>query len=720
MNIHHLRNKSRTITMIMCITLIFSLVPFPQRNIYSVKAETPSYDGILELNKPVTIFLSYDLQHGSREATYQFTPAESCDYTFYSISNEATACYLRSSNGTMLDYDYTHHGSRGNFSLTCSLSAGSTYYFTAQFSETSSTEGSFDICLRKTVDKSSYEDAASVSLSPSGIAESISTMGQSLYVTFTPAVTGKYAIYQLPSCNCPDQKVHQENCTYLQDLCITVSQKAYNNESALETLYYSTSSDKENGFLIYDVFQANTTYYFEISCITGNKTGDFKLGISEKLSDAPVESWSIDEERELTLENSYESLFFQTAIATSITLSSPDSTYVSAELLDSTGKVLSQSTFGDLRLNYTDTIASGNYYIRIYTSENLTQSFHLSKVCPATPAPTVSLSSSPVTSIPPQDTKSPEASSTAPVTSVPDVSAPPVYTPSVSKDPDSSNAPTINPSVSMTPDIPHESLTPGISSPTPDVSAVPVQSPSVSETPTGQPSVSEQPFESTEPSQIPSKAPEWTPVPSPATTPCISEAPNTVSPSPESPINPQSPSAAPITTATNLQTALEQTTTLSSDKVIISKIKKQTYTGKAIKPSFTVTLNDKLLTVGQDYTVKYKNNKKIGTARAIISGISSYTGQLEITFDIVPAAPKLIKYSKNGQHFTLSWKKVKKTTGYEVQYSYQKNFKQITKKKTKKTTFSAILKSSKKLYVRVRTFVTVKNKKYYSNYKYKK
>ena len=648
MNIHHLRNKSRTITMIMCITLIFSLIPFPQRTIYSVQAATPSYDGILELNKPVTIFLSYDLQHGSREATYQFTPAESCDYTFYSISNEATACYLRSSNGTMLDYDYTHHGSRGNFSLTCSLSAGSTYYFTAQFSETSSTEGSFDICLRKTIDKSSYEDTSSVSLSPSGIAESISTMEQSLFVTFTPAVTGKYAIYQLPSCNCPDQKVHQENCTYLQDLCITVSQKSDNNESALETVYYSTSSDKENGFLIYDVFQANTTYYFEISCITGNKTGDFKLGISEKLSDAPIESWSIDGKRELTLENSYESLFFQTAIATSITLSSPDSTYVYAELLDSTGKVLSQSTFGDLRLNYTDTIASGNYYIRIYTSENLTQSFHLSKLCPATPAPTVSPSSSPVTSIPPQDTKSPEASSTASVTSVPDVSAPPVYTPSVSKDPDSSNAPTINPSVSMTPDVPHESLTPGISSPTPDVSAVPVQSPSVSETPTGQPSVSEQPFESTEPSLMPS--------------PFISEAPNTVSPSPESPISSQSPSAAPITTATNLRTALEQTTTLSSDKVLISKIKKQAYTGKAIKPSFTVTLNDKLLTVDQDYTVKYKNNKKIGTARAIISGISSYTGQLEITFDIVPAAPKFLKYSNNGKQLSLSWKKVQKVT----------------------------------------------------------
>ena len=258
----------------------------------------------------------------------------------------------------------------------------------------------------------------------------------------------------------------------------------------------------------------------------------------------------------------------------------------------------------------------------------------------------------------------------------------------------------------MTPDIPHESLTPGISSPTPDVSAVPVQSPSVSETPTGQPSVSEQPFESTEPSLMPS--------------PFISEAPNTVSPSPESPISSQSPSAAPITTATNLRTALEQTTTLSSDKVIISKIKKQAYTGKAIKPSFTVTLNDKLLTVDQDYTVKYKNNKKIGTARAIISGISSYTGQLEITFDIVPAAPKFLKYSNNGKQLSLSWKKVKKVTGYEVQYSYQKNFKKKIKKTTKKTTFSAVVKSNKKIYVRVRTFATVKNKKYYSNYIYNK
>lgn len=630
MNMRHYQNSYKIMALIICITCVISLCYLPSGNIRPVQADSPSYDGIIELNTPITVFLSYDLQRGSREATYQFTPVESCDYIFYSVSDQETACYLRSANGTMLDYDYTHHGSRGNFSLTCSLSAGSTYYFTAQFSEASSTEGSFDINLCKAVDLSSYDNAPAVSLSPSGIAESIPATGQSLFITFTPAVTGKYAIYQLPSCDCPDKSEHQKDCTYLTDLCITVSQKPDSSINSLETLYYSTAADKENGFLVYDMFEADITYYIEISCIEGNKTGDFKLGISDKLSDAPVEIWSTDEERELTLENSHESLFFQMPIFSSLTLQSSDSAYVYVEVLDVNGNVISQSTLGNLRLDYFETIASGNYYIRIFTPQDLTQSFHLSKICPAAPTPTVMPSVSPVASDIPKGTEDPKAT-------------PPVPSPLVSG--------------------------------TPQKSFVP---------------------------EFPSASPDNAPSPSAQS----SSVPNA---------DPSQP-AATAPAAVNLQPASEQPKNISQNKVIISKIKKQTFTGKSKKPSFTVTYNGKILTAGQDYTVKYQNNKKIGTAKAIISGISSYTGQRKTTFEIVPAIPRSIKCLKKRQQLSLSWKKAKKATGYEVQYSYQKNFKHISKKKTKKKSLSFIIKQNKKVYVRVRSYTIVNKKTYYGNF----
>ena len=40
-------------------------------------------------------------------------------------------------------------------------------------------------------------------------------------------------------------------------------------------------------------------------------------------------------------------------------------------------------------------------------------------------------------------------------------------------------------------------------------------------------------------------------------------------------------------------------------------VKAQTYTGKALKPAVTVTLNGKTLKKGTDYTVSYKNNLRL-------------------------------------------------------------------------------------------------------------
>ena len=70
----------------------------------------------------------------------------------------------------------------------------------------------------------------------------------------------------------------------------------------------------------------------------------------------------------------------------------------------------------------------------------------------------------------------------------------------------------------------------------------------------------------------------------------------------------------------------------------ISAIADQTYTGSAIKPSFTVTDGDKTLVEGTDYTVAFSNNIDEGTAAVVITGIGQYTGTKQTTFKIVKTA----------------------------------------------------------------------------------
>ena len=59
-----------------------------------------------------------------------------------------------------------------------------------------------------------------------------------------------------------------------------------------------------------------------------------------------------------------------------------------------------------------------------------------------------------------------------------------------------------------------------------------------------------------------------------------------------------------------------------------------TYDGTAKKPSVTVKDGSKTLTNGTDYTVSYSNNTNAGTATAIITGKSNYTGTVSKTFII--------------------------------------------------------------------------------------
>ena len=58
------------------------------------------------------------------------------------------------------------------------------------------------------------------------------------------------------------------------------------------------------------------------------------------------------------------------------------------------------------------------------------------------------------------------------------------------------------------------------------------------------------------------------------------------------------------------------------------------YTGQTYKPVPVVKMGSKVLTEDVDYTVSYSNNKNVGTARVIISGMGVYSGEKVVTFAI--------------------------------------------------------------------------------------
>lgn len=74
---------------------------------------------------------------------------------------------------------------------------------------------------------------------------------------------------------------------------------------------------------------------------------------------------------------------------------------------------------------------------------------------------------------------------------------------------------------------------------------------------------------------------------------------------------------------------------LPLSKVKMTEIKDQRYTGKKIKPDVTLKDGNYTLKNGIDYTVSYKNNKKVGTATVTIKGKGLYSGSISTNFEIV-------------------------------------------------------------------------------------
>ena len=67
----------------------------------------------------------------------------------------------------------------------------------------------------------------------------------------------------------------------------------------------------------------------------------------------------------------------------------------------------------------------------------------------------------------------------------------------------------------------------------------------------------------------------------------------------------------------------------------IKDIENQEFTGNDISPLVTITSDHIKLIEGKDYTLEYTDNKEIGTAKIIITGINNYKGSVTKSFNII-------------------------------------------------------------------------------------
>ncbi len=147
------------------------------------------------------------------------------------------------------------------------------------------------------------------------------------------------------------------------------------------------------------------------------------------------------------------------------------------------------------------------------------------------------------------------------------------------------------------------------------------------------------------------------------------------------------------------------------------------YSGNAKKPSVKIYDKKGNLIPSSNYTVTYKNNKKVGKATAKITFKGFYKGTKTLSFNVVPKATFIsnIKLSGNKKSAKVTLKKqTTQTSGYQIQYSTSSNFKNAKSKyiKNPKTTSVTLkgLNAKKTYYVRVRSYKKIGTKRYNSDW----
>ncbi|MCR5322306.1 MAG: leucine-rich repeat domain-containing protein [Lachnospiraceae bacterium] len=153
-----------------------------------------------------------------------------------------------------------------------------------------------------------------------------------------------------------------------------------------------------------------------------------------------------------------------------------------------------------------------------------------------------------------------------------------------------------------------------------------------------------------------------------------------------------------------------------SDGTAVVPQEKITYTGETITPYAIVTYDGEVLKEGTDYQVGFKDNKDIGAAKAVFTGVGDYEGELTATFSIIPPTESyLTKAVISGKKAVLSWSKGKNADAYQVYYSTKKA-KGYKKLYSGKDTSLETKTVKSGMYIKIRTYKKVGKTTYYSEW----
>ncbi len=245
---------SKAFSFIIAISMVLGMI-MPLIRIEASAAAPTSYTNI-----SVGSAVSVSVNSSTTAKYFRFVPTFSGTYRFYSTNNSGDPYVeLLDSSGSQIAYDDDNGGSR-NFSLSYSLTAGTTYYIKARAYGTGST-ASYTL-------NTALVSVTSTNISAGGTSNvRISTAGTGIFFKFVPTVSASYDFYSTDYTSDPYGELY---------------------DASLTKLAHDDDGGSDLNFKITYNCTAGTTYYIYARMLGSSSTGSYTFNVSALPTTPPV------------------------------------------------------------------------------------------------------------------------------------------------------------------------------------------------------------------------------------------------------------------------------------------------------------------------------------------------------------------------------------------------------------------------------------------------